>query len=996
MYLRFTLIVSILLCCGATAEKPSFQKFLQNFCYDCHDEDVQKGEVRLDNLQELALKDKLELLNRVQEQIYIQEMPPKKKKQPGLEQKSQIIDWLSSELKKLNSNKLTEKLKKPEFGNYLDHNKLFSGEYKHLKGFTHDRHWLINEFIFNEKINEIIGPKFALARVEGRKYKMKGTKPGVPVTNPFLLPAKSGVRYYANENLHGGHLLTMISNARILADHLIEKSNKGGDFLPAIKTIMSMEQSHLTELNKREGFLVKYIDRLCQQIYGSKHQSLLPEYIPLSLPKTQKSEGKIKRALGGIDRSESIIISESLKTHFNADISQEEIIQLCYKEWFYAGHDSRKIITRIVFMKNYWNRVISGKKQAKKASIANLNLDASKLNTYKQAILRHRQEGDNYRQVIEKCMTEWEEEFKQQRLEAGPPKKEILKQLINELFVLLYRRTPNENELLKYNSLTCKYVQDLGTLPAIKKLIQTLALRTEFVYRNEYGSGTADEYSRKMLSPRDASYALSYALTDSSPDEELVKAANEGKLKSREDYEREIKRLLEKRNLYTVVDLALLRRRKHHDNLTKLPIRKFRFFREFFGYAKMMQIFKDDKRFGNAYSRVRVNLVEECDLWVENILEKDKNVFEELLTSEDFFVFHSGNNESMQKHADRYKTIFNYFKKYDWQSIKKSTDLLAHADFFKKMKMEKFTPALLKKDKRNSAVRSFNTMMKSITARLGNGKKTAYPHGDLGGLKGPTSRAKLGLNPHTALFFNIDLNNWDYPTQQPAKMSNRKGILTHPAWLISHAQNTETDPVHRGKWIREKLLAGTVPDVPVTVDAVVPGDPHKTLRQRYDEKVKTEYCWNCHEKMNPLGYAFEMFDDFGRYRTQESLEYPENLIKTYDLKNGKGLTKDMRDIFKTLPIDTSGSLDGTGDPKLDGDVKNALELIDKLAQSTKVRQSIIRHAFRFFMGRNEQLYDSKTLIDADQAYLKSGGSFDAVIVSLLTSDSFIYRKSVKK
>jgi hypothetical protein len=32
------------------------------------------------------------------------------------------------------------------------------------------------------------------------------------------------------------------------------------------------------------------------------------------------------------------------------------------------------------------------------------------------------------------------------------------------------------------------------------------------------------------------------------------------------------------------------------------------------------------------------------------------------------------------------------------------------------------------------------------------------------------------------------------------------------------------------------------------------------------------------------------------------------------------------------------------------------------------------------------------LIDAEKAYLDSKGSFDEVIVSLLTSDSFIYRK----
>ena len=70
-------------------------------------------------------------------------------------------------------------------------------------------------------------------------------------------------------------------------------------------------------------------------------------------------------------------------------------------------------------------------------------------------------------------------------------------------------------------------------------------------------------------------------------------------------------------------------------------------------------------------------------------------------------------------------------------------------------------------------------------------------------------------------------------------------------------------------------------------------------------------------------------------------------------------------------------------------------LIDRLAQSKRVRQSIIRYAFRYFLGRNERLSDSQTLIDADQAYLKSGGSFDAVILSLLTSDSFIYRKPIE-
>jgi hypothetical protein len=83
-------------------------------------------------------------------------------------------------------------------------------------------------------------------------------------------------------------------------------------------------------------------------------------------------------------------------------------------------------------------------------------------------------------------------------------------------------------------------------------------------------------------------------------------------------------------------------------------------------------------------------------------------------------------------------------------------------------------------------------------------------------------------------------------------MQHRKGILTHPAWLIAFAANTETDPVRRGKWVREKLLAGSIPDVPVTVDAVIPEDHHKTLRQRLDKKTGETYCWQCHVQMNPL------------------------------------------------------------------------------------------------------------------------------------------------
>lgn len=301
--------------------------------------------------------------------------------------------------------------------------------------------------------------------------------------------------------------------------------------------------------------------------------------------------------------------------------------------------------------------------------------------------------------------------------------------------------------------------------------------------------------------------------------------------------------------------------------------------------------------------------------------------------------------------------------------------------------------------RRTNWVRTFKTQMKSLVFRFGKGQTAAAPYnatpmhyshkGNASTRTGTQMRA-----PEVGVFFNIDYTNWNYPTTQPAKVANRKGMLTHPAWLIAHSLNTENDPVVRGKWIREKLLAGTIPDVPITVDAVVPEDHHKTLRQRLEKATSKQYCWNCHQRMNPLGLPFESFDDFGRYRTKERIEHEENLLKPTPRE--RGLHIDGRPTYKTLPVVSKGVLDGTDDKTLDGEVKDAIDLADRLVKSKRVRQSIIRHAFRYFMGRNEVLSDSKTLIDAEQAYLKSGGSFDAVIVSLLTSDSFIYRKKVKE
>ena len=96
-------------------------------------------------------------------------------------------------------------------------------------------------------------------------------------------------------------------------------------------------------------------------------------------------------------------------------------------------------------------------------------------------------------------------------------------------------------------------------------------------------------------------------------------------------------------------------------------------------------------------------------------------------------------------------------------------------------------------------------------------------------------------------------------------------------------------------------------------------------------------------------------------------------------------------------MDTTGAITRSGDPSIDGLVKDPFELIERLSRSKRVEQVFVRHAFRFFMGRNETLGDARTLQNAYKAYIENDGSFKALVISLLSSDSFIYRaKGIEK
>jgi hypothetical protein len=162
---------------------------------------------------------------------------------------------------------------------------------------------------------------------------------------------------------------------------------------------------------------------------------------------------------------------------------------------------------------------------------------------------------------------------------------------------------------------------------------------------------------------------------------------------------------------------------------------------------------------------------------------------------------------------------------------------------------------------------------------------------------------------------------------------------------------------------------------------MVPDDPHRTLRER-QMVTRAAECWKCHYRMDELGLPFEHVNHYAFARRSEEVLDLEAMAAAKD-KNQK--------IYREAPLDTTGQTAFSGAPAIDGPVRDAPELLRRLSDSDRVRQIFIRHVFRYFLGRNETPGDAISLQEAERTYLESGGSFKALLVSLLSSESFLYR-----
>jgi mono/diheme cytochrome c family protein len=491
------------------------------------------------------------------------------------------------------------------------------------------------------------------------------------------------------------------------------------------------------------------------------------------------------------------------------------------------------------------------------------------------------------------------------------PKREQLETAIRVLYRNALVREPSAEETESLIQLYHEASESPGDpVSAGKTMLMAPLLSPELLHRFEIGRGVEVRPGVRMLSPGELAFALSLAFSGER-EPGLFAAATSGGLKTREDVEKHVRRILDDPEIYKPRILG--------------------FFQEYFGYDRAPDVCKDAQP---DYVHNADQLVLDTNMLVLSILEKDQNVLKELLTTPKSFV----NGVKLTR---------------DGASVGLGGDT-----------------SLTK------------VLSESMASKIGY-SATDKPATS----KRPKDKSKDGVEAA------YGLKEW--PANQPVILpGDRIGILMQPSWQVAWSSNFFNDPVRRGLWIREHLLGQAVPQVPVGVVIVLPDDPTKTLRDRM-QITKDQKCWSCHQKIDDLGFTFEAFDHFGRPRDSEIAVDNEAIAKNQanaSRQYAKGEKRPEKiPENRELPFDSTGIIYASGDPKLDGPVKNAQEMIRRLAESDRARQVFIRYVFRYFMGRNETVGDGATLQEADKAYVESGGSFKALVVSLLTSEAFLYR-----
>lgn len=189
----------------------------------------------------------------------------------------------------------------------------------------------------------------------------------------------------------------------------------------------------------------------------------------------------------------------------------------------------------------------------------------------------------------------------------------------------------------------------------------------------------------------------------------------------------------------------------------------------------------------------------------------------------------------------------------------------------------------------------------------------------------------------------------------------RAGVLTHGSVMTVTSNPTRTSPVKRGKFILENILGTEVPPPPPDAGELSE-DKEKvlsgSLRRRMEQHRENPSCASCHQRMDPLGFAFENFDAVGSWRTKDG----------------------------NFAIDSSGTLpDGRG-------IKDPADLRQVLRdRGDQFRRCLAEKMLTYAVGRGLEPYDRPAVEDIRRQLTAGQDRFSALVLAVVQSGPFQMR-----
>jgi hypothetical protein len=198
--------------------------------------------------------------------------------------------------------------------------------------------------------------------------------------------------------------------------------------------------------------------------------------------------------------------------------------------------------------------------------------------------------------------------------------------------------------------------------------------------------------------------------------------------------------------------------------------------------------------------------------------------------------------------------------------------------------------------------------------------------------------------------------------ETPAKfdlksISGRGGLLTQGSVLT--VGGDEASMVTRGLFVMQDLLRGVVKDPPPCVDTTpVPTKAGLTQRSIAESRIANVKCGGCHAKFEPLAFGLEKFDGLGSFHDKDRYGNP------------------LRDDGQIL-------IPGEAKPV---PYKTSSELMDLLAGSERIRETLTWKVTQFAMGRPLVAADAPIVAKIHEAGQKNGGTYSSLVKAIVTSD----------